>query len=532
MCCWQTLLQNPREEGLLPPPPPPHPPPQHPVPQGAGGGNGALPQPGAGGQVPAEGNGSDEEAGAYDPNNPRLAKCAHFVRGMNAVYPELNETITTVLDFVGSSEVAGSQITLNHQQQSLSEIPPLTKDCFAALSSAPTSSWKREVPWKRSFSQVQASGADVDQAGPAAAPQTKQIKLAQNVHDGLSRLADRLGYVWGDRAQGKQGLPNVKALLHALGTGEAFAKESVLARSMGHLLSEHVSALEQQVTRLHTAVQIFRNDYVPFSATFNRYLIHTENQDVTRNPTWPKQREFTNAVIGPAQPLTLPPNITAVYPEALQEKIAKTIRRRMMPYTQAVAEEFCSAYGFDDPYEQGCEAIAWQFGAQKRSREMPFSAAGFVQACVKCPPLKAQFVNAATTTPDVQRQIYRRGYPDARQEQFMMASTGTTYRSRIGYKKLCPRGAWHGPAKAVQTKHAIFDHIKNTVPVRPSADGWFVSIRSVLELELESLLVQKLWQPVKKERDKETIGTACTLPCVCVCVRVHACVCVRERVSE
>eukprot|EP00961_Rhodomonas_salina_P179082 2416368-Rhodomonas_salina.1 len=31
-------------------PPPPHPPPQHPVPQDAGCGNGALPQPGAGGQ--------------------------------------------------------------------------------------------------------------------------------------------------------------------------------------------------------------------------------------------------------------------------------------------------------------------------------------------------------------------------------------------------------------------------------------------------------------------------------------------------
>lgn len=394
-------------------------------------------------------------------------------------------------------------------------LPPLTKDCLQCLSTLPSASWRSEAPWRKdkqgsregSAAGCAGAGSEAGGGGGNAGPATgddpnggqpkpndrRQLKVTEEVYTGLSRLADRLGYVWGSRSVGKAFEPNINALLAGLGTGEAFNSDSVLGRSLLAILHEEITTLESKVNALLQNLNVFQEKSRSFAASLSSFVGHPENADPRKNPTWPNIADFSQELVGPAKRMELPSDIGDVFPEEFQKRVADTIRKRMNALTEEFVTQLCDAYGYDNPEESGCDAVAWQFGAQKRSRSVTFAAPQFCKSCVKCPALKRHIVKAVSERPEHKKTIFRRWFPDPRQEIFMMAATGTTYRSRIGYKKLCPWGAWHGPAKAVETKHQIFDTIKKTIPLRPSADGWFASIRSIIELEFESLICQTLF---------------------------------------
>eukprot|EP00961_Rhodomonas_salina_P093955 1264351-Rhodomonas_salina.1 len=418
---------------------------------------------------------------------------------LKTLYTPLQSSIQAVQETV--KKTTRKKVCLNHQAQSP---PPLTKNCLETLSSSVTADWRTNVSWDYEnldqSSGVQQDASAEAEVGRSTAP--KQLRVTPEVHHGLARLADRLGYVWTAQSA-KQFTPNVNALLAGLGSGEAFRRTSVLGKSLrlGPLFARELSDLQEQVKELHNALSCFAKEPRLFKKTFQSFLQHRKNNNPLRNPSWPKPADVSQNLFLPSKQLEVPTNINDVEPADLQKAVADSIRKRNNFLSVGFATALCQAYGFDDPLEDGTSALAWQFAAEQLSDDVHFAAGQFTKSCVKCPPLKKHCVRAALGHGGrvAKKQIYHQLYPDAKQETFMMASTATTYRSRIGYKKLCPWGAWHGPAKAVQTKHEIVSCIKKTIPIRPSADGWFASIRAILELELESLLVQDLWslEPAK-----------------------------------
>eukprot|EP00961_Rhodomonas_salina_P142897 1923481-Rhodomonas_salina.1 len=396
-----------------------------------------------------------------------------------------------------------SQVVLNFQTMSL---PPLSPKCLETLSTpVPVGkNWTETVSWtysertKAIFDpKMEARTREVVKPPrPEGAPGRqddllKCIKVDTVVWQGLCRLAERLGCVHGPRGNTPYG-PNVSALLRQLALGEAFTAASPFGASLASIqgsdkrflnqVTVHLEkALADAITEVNQSCDALANAQgklapdlrvaaaastgsVVFADVYWAVLNHPGNTE-DNHPDWPLSPTQRNPEFhGPFQRGTsrweMPSNILGVCPESLRERVAENIRQRMNSAMSVTVELLCSAWGFSESAQDGLTAFAWQF-SNKRSRNLVGSASKLVRGLKKVPALAQPLLSVAKSHPQGGvREVYRSLFPRPKQEVLMMAATGTTYRSRIGYKRICPWRAWPGSDVAVQTKHAIYNDIR------------------------------------------------------------------------
>jgi hypothetical protein len=115
------------------------------------------------------------------------------------------------------------------------KIPCLTEACLRTLTTpiAVGEAWNDQISWTYAPRTAEAK-AKAKSASPE--PQVKDgtvknLKVTDQTFAGLSRLADRLGFVHGARGEHPFS-PNVSALLRGLATGEVFLPGTPLHRTM------------------------------------------------------------------------------------------------------------------------------------------------------------------------------------------------------------------------------------------------------------------------------------------------------------
>jgi hypothetical protein len=408
-----------------------------------------------------------------------------------------------------------------------SQIPCLTEACIETL----TKPISVGEAWNQNISWTYAARTATVKAKAAAAPEppvkegtVKNLKVTDQTFAGLSRLADRLGFVHGARGEHPFS-PNVSALLRGLATGEVFLPGTPLHRTMSATsasqadvltaytkeVEKHLSAAVDVLQQLKTVLQDLRKCTgsapgniarcfpghhaeslcTTFHETYFTVLDHPSNE---HQCGWPnkmscmRQPDFCGPFEQMARPWALPADILDVWPETLRHRVAAAIRRKGDAVLRPCIEELGPLWGFNTKAD-GCAALAWQC-ANQRSRSLAASMSHFVHGVSKCKHLLRRIFKAASSEHENKRELYRDLFPKPRQEVLMMAATGTTYRSRTGYKRIMPWRAWPGSSSSVATKHCIYNDVQAVLKVSSTPDGWCCSPRAVLELEYEALLAE------------------------------------------
>eukprot|EP00961_Rhodomonas_salina_P035398 476651-Rhodomonas_salina.1 len=234
------------EEGDALPPPPPPPPAPAPVDSQAERNSNNSSQSSdhddassADGDGDVDGDGDGDGDGAY---RGRKLKCMldnmedpvrvnKLKRSVDTMAGPLQADLHSVHNTI--AQITQTKVELDFTASSL---PALTQDCVKCLSRKPTLDWANVVPWTSKRDGQGSSETTV-----------KQLRVSKDiqVHDGLSWLAERLGYVW----TGKTAKPfslNVNALLAGLGSGDAFKKSSVLGKTFGHAFAGNLKELDSK----------------------------------------------------------------------------------------------------------------------------------------------------------------------------------------------------------------------------------------------------------------------------------------------
>ena len=216
-----------------------------------------------------------------------------------------------------------------------------------------------------------------------------------------------------------------------------------------------------------------------FHETYFTVLDHPSNE---HQCGWPnkmscmRQPDFCGPYEQMARPWTLPADILDVWPESLRQRVAAAMRRKGDAVLRPCIEELGPLWGFNTKAD-GCAALAWQC-ANQRSRSLAASMSHFVHGVSKCKHLLQRIFKAASSEHENKRELYRDLFPKPRQEVLMMAATGTTYRSRTGYKRIMPWRAWPGSSSSVATKHGIYNDVQAVLKVSSTPDGWCCSPRA------------------------------------------------------
>jgi hypothetical protein len=146
----------------------------------------------------------------------------------------LDKTDTKRRKTAASETTDTGDICLNHRE---SRQPALSTKCMETLATPVVGAWHANITWKH------AGNTPRDPLPPPPPKDTKkQLRVDPHTYEGLMRLSDRLGYVFGaaDRQSHVNTTfknaqePNVNELLRALGSGEAFKTDAVLGQAIRH----------------------------------------------------------------------------------------------------------------------------------------------------------------------------------------------------------------------------------------------------------------------------------------------------------
>jgi hypothetical protein len=144
----------------------------------------------------------------------------------------LDKTDTKRRKTAASETTDTGDICLNHRE---SRQPALSTKCMETLATPVVGAWHANITWKH------AGNTPRDPLPPPPPKDTKkQLRVDPHTYEGLMRLSDRLGYVFGaaDRQSHVNTTfknaqePNVNELLRALGSGEAFKTDAVLGQAI------------------------------------------------------------------------------------------------------------------------------------------------------------------------------------------------------------------------------------------------------------------------------------------------------------
>jgi len=425
-----------------------------------------------------------------------------------------------------AAAAAGGQHTQQHDKivldHALPQHPPLSSACLAALSKPPENDWQDSVPWThkhhgsdlshtdaRSNSTANldhgelsdrcsggggggggTEGADSEQ-GQGGRSSKALLKVSAETFSGLSRMADRLGFVFSARSAKKKFQPNVNALLKALASGDAFKRHSVLGKSLTASVSvreKFQHACEQVMSEADALSDCLRPQrVVNFRTVYNSVLKHPDN---STKHHWPVETDPGPEAERPTRRFHVPSDIDNVQPADLQLRVAAKIRHAMNDQTREFAQSLCTAYGYEST-QHWPNAIGWQCGNKRKSKFVDFNARDLALGLLQCTAIQDEVISAVARRRGSRQQIFKQFMPDLRGEILMMASSGVTYRSRNGYKRVFPWGSWSGSDRAVATKHEIFREIAELLQLQATHDGWRASPRAVAELEVESVLSEK-----------------------------------------
>ena len=273
------------------------------------------------------------------------------------------------------------------------------------------------------------------------------LKVSAETFRGLSRLADRLGFVFSAHSAKKKFQPNVNALLKALASGDAFQRHSVLGKSLVTLLTASASVREKfqhawaqimsDAEALSDCLRPRFQRVVKFQTVYNSVLKHPDNG--TKHH-WPVETDLGPEAERPTRWFHVPSDIDNVQPADLQLRVAAKIRHAMNDQTCEFAQSLCAAYGYESA-QRWPNAIGWQCGNKRKSKFVDFNARDLALGLLQCTAIQHEVISAVARQRGSRQQIFKQFMPDLRGEILMMSSSGVTYRSRNGYKRVFPWGS-------------------------------------------------------------------------------------------